>query len=148
MLHLLQQQRVFAHSCHPYQIFFCFCEERRDHLVGRKRRHWLYREEVEWEELLIISLQLLQTYTRQSLDREQSHSRKAGAVVTQTLQIQTQLHMPSLPLRLGHTAGLAAPGLHSSSCPRAFISSSFLQMQSWERSKQQNWALLWHPYMY
>lgn len=59
---------------------------------------------------------LLQTCARQSPPHwEQSHSGKAGTV-TQTLQIQTQLHMPSLSLTLGHTAGLAVPRPHSSSC--------------------------------
>lgn len=118
MLHLLEQRGGLCSLLPPLSIFFFrFYEERRDHLAGRTLRHWLHREELEWEELLIITPHLLQAYARQSPShQEQWHSGKAGTVVTQTLQIQTQLHTPSFPLRLGHTAGSAAPRLHSSSC--------------------------------
>lgn len=114
MPHLLEQQRSLCPLLSPLSIFFfCFCEERKD---GEENSGIDYTEsKLEWEELLIITLYLLQTYTRQFAYREQSCSGKAGTVATQTLQIQTQLHMPSLP----------ETGAHSRiSCPEA----SFLQM--------------------
>lgn len=108
-------REAFAHSCHPHQIFLLLWGKMGP-LSGKKTQALITQRGTGVGGAPHHHPHLLQTCARQSPPHwEQSHSGKAGTV-TQTLQIQTQLHMPSLSLTLGHTAGLAVPRPHSSSC--------------------------------